>query len=115
MFDGFSLLKAIQSLQIVVMAFQSGTAPVQCYDCEKQDKFFKLCQSYRPQHAWTDSETNRTKATLFCLKCELKMRKEEWSAWSAEEKEEMGEDYATMKRVKTRTQGNYEEIMVREK
>ena len=103
------------SLQIVVMAaFQSGTLPVQCYDCGKKDKFFKLFQSYRPEHVWTDSETFKTKATLFCLKCELKMREEEWSVWSAEEKEDMGEDYATMKRVQQEHKGTTKSHGLRE-
>ena len=80
-------------------AFQSGTLPVRCFDCEKKDKFFKLFQSYRPDHTWWDPETNKTKARLLCLNCELKTREDEWITWTAEEQMEMGADYATMPRI----------------
>ena len=85
--------------QTFVRAFQSGTASCICYDCRKQERFFKLFQSYRPDHSWRDDE-GRTKATLFCLDCELKRRQEEWESWSVEEKEAVGELYATLDQVR---------------
>ena len=81
------------------MAFQSGTALARCQECGFEAKFFKLYQSFRPDHAWKD-EDGRTKAALFCINCEVKNRQREWKEWSQEEKDIAGEDYAKEETVK---------------
>ena len=83
---------------IAAMAFKSGRSLVKCPTCDTEAKFFKMFQSYRPQHSWTD-EDGRTKATLFCLECEFKMRMEEWLSWNDEEKKIAGEGYATKQKI----------------
>ena len=38
-------------------------------------------------------------ATLFCLDCEVKNREREWEYWNEAQKEAVGDDYPSMKRV----------------
>ncbi len=64
-----------------------------------EHKFFKMFQSYRPQHTWQD-ETGRWKSTLFCVDCEVKQRESEFASWSQEQRDEAGFDYPTLGRVK---------------
>ena len=48
------------------MAFQSGRKGAWCAECKVECKFFKMFQSFRPHHAWTD-ESGRTMGVLFCI------------------------------------------------
>ena len=80
------------------MAFQSGTNVVRCFECKTEGKFFKMFQSFRPDHAWQDEE-GRTKAVLLCVDCEVKTRQAEWERWTEEEKEVAGENYPTLAAV----------------
>ena len=81
------------------MAFQSGTKAFRCYECDVEGKFFKMYQSFRPEHAWKDEE-GRTKAVLFCIDCEVKNREKEWQQWTDDEKKIAGEDYTSVEAVK---------------
>ena len=56
------------------MAFQSGTKAVHCFECKVEGKFFKMYQSFRPDHAWKDEE-GRTMSVLYCVGCEVKIDK----------------------------------------
>ena len=85
------------------MAFMGGTKEACCNECYASVRFFKLYQSYRPEHVWTDNE--RMMATLLCIDCELGIRKTEWSKWNEDEKEVAGADYATMPKVKIDQKG----------
>ena len=58
-----------------------------------------MFQSYRDGEWWTDAE-GRTKATLYCVDCELVKRQSEWSYWNGPKKATAGEDYPTMDAVK---------------
>ena len=81
------------------MALQGGTSKNVCRECGVKEKFFKMFQCFRKEHVWTD-EDGRTMATIFCVGCELKIRQDEWSEFTEEEKRVAGEGYATMKQVK---------------
>ena len=83
----------------IAMAYKSGTSLVKCLTCETEGKFFKMYQSFRPDHAWTDDE-GRTKAVLFCVDCELKNRIKEWESYTEEEKKIAGENYATLDAIR---------------
>ena len=97
-FETLSLC-SINSISRRAMAFKPGTSLVKCYECETEGKFFRMYQSFRPTHAWTDEE-GRTKAVLFCVDCELKNRIKEWESFSEEEKGVAGEGYATLDAVR---------------
>ena len=90
-----SLLQSAET----AMAFQAGRAEIKCNRCGVKGKFFKMFQSYRPDHCYPDEE-GKWMATLFCLDCELKNREQEWSFWTGKDKEIAGEDWVTMTRVK---------------
>ena len=76
------------------MAFQSGTKGVRCYKCKTEGKFFKMYQSFRPEHIWED-ESKKTMSTLFYIDCEVNTRKEEWEQWTKEQNVKAGENYPT--------------------
>ena len=82
------------------MAFQTGTKLVKCSECETENKFFKMFQSYRPDHAWKDEDTGRIMAVLFCVDCEVRNREKEWEMWTDAEKELAGESYPTADAVR---------------
>ena len=69
---------------VTAMAYQSGMAELQCHECGKECRFFKMSQSFRPQHIWRNWK-GAVMATLFCNECELEMRKEEWVTFDWEE------------------------------
>ena len=84
----------------IAMAFQSSEKTIGCADCGIHKKFFKMFQSYRPDDFWRDDD-GRSRATLYCMECELKKRQKEWHNWDEVERQWAGgEKYVTLEHVR---------------
>ena len=82
------------------MAFLDGTTPCKCWECKKVIGFFRMFQSYRPEHIEIDEDTNRVFARLFCVECEVRVRTDEMNHFfTVEQRKEAGKQYATTLQV----------------
>ena len=81
------------------MTFTTAVVGVQGGGCREPGKFFKMFQSYRPEHCWQD-EQGRVKAQLLCLRCEQKIRYGEWQCVTLKEKRETGDEHTTMSLIR---------------
>ena len=71
------------------MAFQPSTKLYPCDLCLQEHRYFKMMDSYRPQHKLPRGELDtRDKYKRVCVKCEVALREREWLLMSEEQKAE---------------------------
>ena len=74
---------------ICAMAFQPSTKLYPCDLCLQEHRYFKMMDSYRPQHKLPRGELDtRDKYKRVCVKCEVALREREWLLMSEEQKAE---------------------------